>query len=283
MKKKINLFNHCHNGDIFFSRILINLLKDYYDITYYHNLNTPLLIDLDFVNEKKGIPNNLHLHQNYIEAGFINTWIGQNNMIYVRKIDDGFSLKNYMVLINELLSKLNVPIKNVEEILPFVNYDKLPNYEKIKNIFYELTKKYKKLILISNGRVESNQSYNFNFTPIIDNLALKNPDILFLLTEKTNLNRDNIIFTCDITQTKPDLLDISYISTFCNLIVGRSSGPYTYSLNKDNLLNKDKTFISFNYKEIESSLFNKEFVKCKFIWSNNFDSNNIINIINENI
>jgi len=283
MKKKIYLFNHFHNGDIFFSRILINLLKDYYDITYYHNLNPPLLIDLDFVEEIRGIPGNLDCNQNYVDQGVVNTWIGQNHMSYIHKIDNGFSFKNYMVLTEEILSKLDVPFKSVNDMLPYVDFEKLNNTNKIKLLIQELTKKYKKLILISNGNVESCQSINFDFTPIISHLSSNNPDVLFILTEKNNIIKDNVIFTCDITNVKPDLLEISFISTFCDLIVGRSSGPYTYSLNKENLLNENKTFISFNHNEIESSLFNKEFVKCKFIWSNNYGEESIKNIITENI
>ena len=56
MKNNITLYNHFHNGDIFYSRILVNILKNHYSITYYHNLKSPLFEDLPEVNEIVGIP-----------------------------------------------------------------------------------------------------------------------------------------------------------------------------------------------------------------------------------
>jgi hypothetical protein len=283
MKTKINLFNHFHYGDVFLSRIIINALKDEFDITYYHNLKSPLFIDLEFVNEINHIPTNLNINRSYFESGFVNTWIGQKNMEYVTKIDKGCSFRNYIELLNDILLTLKIQKKDVTELLPFVNFEKLPNYFKIKNLVSNYLVKFKKLILISNGNVESRQSVNFNFTPIIDDLSSENPDTLFLLTQKVDLVKDNIIFTCDITETKPDLLDISFLSTFCDLIIGRSSGPYTCCLNKENILNKNKTFISFNNNEVEASYFNNEIIKCKFIWSNNYSTDNVKDIISKNL
>jgi hypothetical protein len=46
-----------------------------------------------------------------------------------------------------------------------------------------------------------------------------------------------------IQQEGCDLNEISYLSTFCNMIIGRGSGPQTFSITKRNLNDPDKIFV----------------------------------------
>jgi hypothetical protein len=72
------------------------------------------------------------------------------------------------------------------------------------------------------------------------------------------------------------------LSNFCNLIVGKNSGPFVYTLTKENFKNSKTTFISLNKIE-EDSLFWNLNSFCKYIWSNNYNENNIISIIEKTI
>ena len=52
--------------------------------------------------------------------------------------------------------------------------------------------------------------------------------------------------------------EISYLSTFCDLIIGRNSGPFCFASNKENINSINKTFYAFNdrktdcfYKDVE--------------------------------
>jgi len=279
MKDKMILYNHFHNGDIFFSRIIIRALIDYYDINYYHNLNTPLLIDIDGLVEFSGIPN-FPINDCEAKNKIVNTWIGQKNMSYVNAVNHGCSSANYFKLCTDILDELSVTHDYDEEyLLPTINYSLIEKPDNVINLVSDNT--FRKKILFSNGDVHSGQSSNFNFEPIIEFLSEKHSDVLFLLTQKTNINKENVIHTCDLTEIKPDLLLISYISSFCDIIVGRASGPYCYSQTKENLLSEDKTFIAFCGNINEGKFYDK--LKSNFVWSNNYSNNNIIGIIDSEL
>lgn len=281
MKETLHLYNHWHYGDIFTSRCLIKSLIDKFNIVYYHNLNFPLLDDIDGLIEIKGIPENYDMHSSDFNNKKINTWIGQKNMEYFKKYEVGCTLRNYLSFIYEVQDFFDIPRQDFEFYFPEVNFNKIKLFEKLKNNIIELSKKYNLIILICNGNVNSGQSFNFDFSPIVDNLSQLHRDVLFILTEKKDLDRENIIFTSDMTSINPDLLQISYISTKCNIIIGRASGPYSYSLVKENILDMNKRFISLNNSRIEANYYNN--LGFNLEWSDNYDYDNILNLINNSI
>lgn len=284
MRDKIILYNHFHNGDIFFSRAIINVLTNYFDIDYYHNLPKPLLSDIDNLNEINGIPSDFPIHYSLPSQKIINTWIGQENMVFLNQVNQGCSFENYIVLCNKLLNSYGIRINDYdyESILPNINFEKLTNITELKKTINEFLKIFKKIVLISNGNVNSAQALNFDFTEMLKNISQENPDILFITTQKTLLTDEkNIIDSFSITKKMPDLLDISFISTKCDIIIGRASGPFCFSQNRENLLNPDKKFISFNHRYYEGKYFDSQ--KSKFIWTNDYSYENIINTIKNNL
>ena len=82
-----------------------------------------------------------------------------------------------------------------------------------------------------------------------------------------------------------NLNEISYLSTKCDLIIGRSSGPYTFCIVEENY-NKNKLiclcdeyssswFMDNEDYDIKSSTIeNKDFT-----WSNNYNVENILELI----
>jgi hypothetical protein len=283
MKKNITLYNHFHYGDIFYARFLINLLKDNFNITFHHQLKPNLLCDIENIVEIPNIPNEFPLHETLFESNIINTWIGSNNFIYLNQVYHGCCIENYALLCKKITDYYGITFdyNNYEDFLPTINFEKLKDIDLISDILDNLLKKYLKIVLISNGDVKSGQSINFDFTDIINNISSTNPEILFLVTEQINTTQSNVITTSSITNKESDLLEISYISSKCDVIIGRASGPYTYSLIKENLLNPDKKFITFNNQYHEGKFYNNQ--KSQYIWSNNYSFDNIINTINENI
>jgi len=282
MKEDINIYNHFHNGDIFYARVLINGLIEKYNVNFYHNLNTPLLSDMNGVTEISGVPQHFDIHMNDLENKNVNSWIGQQNMIFVNTHIPGCSFENYFNLVKIILNNYNLEINPDENYyLPVVNYEKILNYESIITRMNEIKYKYNKLILISNGNVNSGQAINVDLSGVIETLANNNPNSLFLTTTPINHNQPNIIDTSSLTNLNPDLLQISLISTFCNIIVGRASGPYCYTHTKENLLDPNKTYISFSNNPNEGVWFKNS--KAKQLWSPNFNLNNIFTIINNEI
>ena len=172
-------------------------------------------------------------------------------------------------------------MKDPEYYLPSIDYKKLSDFDLINSSINSAISNYEKVIFISNGDVKSNQSTNFDFTPIIKNLASKFPNYIFLITNDIDNKLPNVVYAGNITNRKQDLLYLSYFSTLSNVIIGRSSGPYTFSLVKENLLDENKTLIGFTNIAAESYFYENK--KCKFLWSNNYEINNIENIITSNI
>jgi hypothetical protein len=281
MKETINLYNYFHNGDLFYSRILIEMLKDYFNINYYHNLKPHLFYDLDNVNEIIGIPITYDIHNIDFQNKKINTWIGQRGMKYVNNVNVGCTFENHFYLAKEICENLGITIDSPENYLPSINFEKIKNKETIDTLLTDLKKRFKNIVLISNGDVNSGQSLNFNFKTIIDLLSKENPEILFLITKPEFNISENVINVSDITKILPDLVEISYVSLFCDIIIGRASGPYCFSQNKENLMDENKTFIGFSHNQLESKFYQN--MKSKFVWSNNYNLDNIYNVINNEI
>ena len=281
MKNTIELYNHHHNGDVFYSRVLVNSLLNDYNIIFYHNLNTSLFSDLNGVTEIYGIPNHMSKENTDIDNKIINTWIGQQKLKFLLSQNPGCNFNNYFELVKVILSRLNLPIKDKYDHLPTINFIGVPNYEDILNQMLNLKNNYKKITLISNGNVHSGQSSNFNMDNTIIRLSDNNKDCLFLITHNINQDKSNIIYVNNITKILPDLLQIGVISTFCDIIVGRASGPHCFTHIKENLIDKNKTFISFTNNHTEGKWFLDS--KSKQIWSNDYTNENVYNLINNEI
>ncbi len=263
---RIIFFNHYHNGDIHYSR---EFIKDIIRKTsadeycYYHINKSNLLKDIDVAY---GDPQNIDRQKQIIEVSdniFINTWIGQCGAKYITK--DCSIYSNYNMY-KDIFNFLNIEIEELEYYLPSINYDKLDTI----NIEDFLSKNKNKKILICNGSVLSGQCPNFSFDQIIFDLSLDFPNIDFILTNKINISNFNIFFTDNIINIPlSDLNEISYLSTKCDIIVGRASGPHAFTHIKENYNNINKTYISFADKILEGNWYSSD--KCKQIWSNNYD------------
>jgi hypothetical protein len=73
------------------------------------------------------------------------------------------------------------------------------------------------------------------------------PDISFIISNPTQVKASNVFQVRDILGDCGgcDLNEISYISQFCHTIMGRYSGPHTFTYTKNNLLNTDKNCVTF--------------------------------------
>jgi hypothetical protein len=278
--KTIKIYNHAHYGDIFYSRILINALTPHFNIEYYHSQLGLILNDLPNVLEFTYIPKTFDMNLNYVKNGIVNAWIGQNYMSYVEN-EQRCSFSNHFKLVKNICNELEINLKNPLEYLPYVNYQNLSNINHLEDKMNYYKIKYDKTILICDGNIKSGQSENFDFSSIIIKLANKYKNYLFLSTNN-NFNLDNVISTHpNLTSKLPDLLDISYISKFCDVIIGRASGPFCYTQTSENLFNKEKIFISFTHNEFEGNFLEES--TCKKIWSNNFILESIYDTIDSNL
>jgi hypothetical protein len=281
-ESEVHLYNEFHNGDIFYSRPLVRLLEKKYKIHYYHNNNPGLFDDMPHVEEHIGLLSRFPIYHKSSIFGDINTWIGQDSCLF---LTSGCSFESYMCLIKKISTTYNLDLKNQDpkDILPKINFSNLVNieeiYEKIKLLKYM----YKKIIFWSNGPVLSGQSENFDFSQYIYDSAESFPDYLHLITNEINTEKmsSNILLTNYITNKFPDLLYLGYISTFCDVIIGRESGPYCFTNVIENIFDPEKKYICF-CNDSNGAIWYKE-RKSDVIWSNNYNPDSIWDIIKNNL
>ena len=259
----IYFYNNYHNGDVFLSREFVRDIKrkigeEHY---YIHNNDFSILKDFDIKQIKIDTPgdnSSVTYKENDI---FINTWIGQNNAKYLKY---GCSMKSFYLLYSEIFEKLNINIEKINFYTPTVDFNLIDKFSIDKFVMPQ------KSLLVCNNVVLSGQSPNFDFDLIIDYLSNIFNDFLFIMTNDTKLSKLNVISADSIIGNKiNNLLEISYLSTKCDIIMGRPSGPYIFTLIKDNIINSNKIFIGFSYCEGDTIVIQE--TKSKSYWFNNFN------------
>jgi hypothetical protein len=268
--KAICFFNHYHNGDLFNSKSFITEIISNINTKYYYaHSNDPIVLsDLDV--EYCNIPNISHSDR-FVDVGdvlYVNTWIGS----YFDPKEEYYGectlrfLYNMFGKIYEKLNEVfgsNLHLSEINSYFPSVDYSKF-NISQIQEFLRSTNQK---KILISNGPCLSGQcDYSGDMSSVIKVLSQKNKDKLFIITHPINVNIDNVIFTNDVINSdKCDLNEISYISTFCDIIVGRNSGPFCFSSTKQNLMDASKTLYAFGNKETDCFMYGVD-VECNFIF-----------------
>ena len=253
--KLLNFFScYGHNGDIHFSREYIKHLMKFIPAEkciYSHAQSRRNILDipnLEFVLRSAPCDQNL-LWARVGDVLHINTWPGCRNWKYMgnwlRKHphEGAFVLANhqmYSELINEIHSVgIHVPpLKPLLHYVPTIDYSfyETANIDKFMSENPERIK-----ILVCNGPCRSWQITNFNFDDFLSRLV-KNEKLMIIVTQRTNV--PGVYFTGDIIKVKGgDLNEISYLSKFCNIIIGRGSGPFCYCEVKDNHYAVNKRFI----------------------------------------
>ena len=282
--KNICFYSSFGTGDLHNSREIIkNIIKNNPSNYFYaHPQDPKILSDIENLKHSKIYPfmnSMIPFIKGEENDLYINTWIGRDSKFVLPGI--GCTLENYLKMFNEILSKVNLQKldRSLEDYIPSINYSKFDIFR-----INEFIKDHKNLILISNGIVNSEQSINFDFTNIIMKLLDLFPEYDFILTQKINLDTKNLFFTDEIIQTtNSDLNEISYLSLFSKVIIGRSSGPYVFCQVKENYSDPIKKFLSFT-KHINASDLIFSGLRKKF-WSNATNENDILNkiigVINE--
>jgi hypothetical protein len=272
---RVVFFNFFHNGDLHVSRSFVKAIAEKYNCEYVHSCSSDLLSDLNV----KYSSNLYNLKQNtpsYIDNNiyFINTWYSGNRELFL----------NFGVTFDTLyqsFSKLNIlDLSNPKDFFPSIDFEKFYINKAKEWIGQQRNKK----VFISNGNVLSGQSENFDFSPIINHLCSNNPNITFIISNKEQgINKyNNLFYSQDIIQKSGnDLNENAYLSTFCDVIVGRYSGAYTFAMNKDNYFDKSKKFLAFVNPSIDAVWVNMFKPDAEVIKHTRFDKDYVIGSIQE--
>ncbi len=282
---RLLFYNNWHNGDLHFTRQFIKdiMNKTKCDEYFYMHVNSENIFN-DIPGLKIIKPNEYCINENVqLQVNndiYINTWIGVLFSISPMKDLKPFdfpALPSFYVLFKHIYNILNIPIDPMENYIPEINYE----YYEIENINNYL-KKNKIRILIESGEGRSYQANFVDFFNLIDRLSNDYPDIDFITTKKIELNKENVLSTSDIIKSnKMDLNEISYLSTFCSVIIGRASGPYSFTQVKNNLRDSNKTYIGIC--EVLNNVVWDIRSECYKIWINKYDTEHIYNIIHNEI
>ena len=251
---KICFFNFYHNGDLFhskpFVREVIRLLGKE-KVMYAHNKDPRAIEDLQIQTVRlEGIDNKTKVFRpKDPDILFLNTWIGSYFDKYTGECTLNFNMKMWADIYEDINTTFNKKLKlgPVENYLPYVDYSK---YD-LASVNAWLDGESKKKILFCNGPALSGQcEYNGDMREIIGPLAAANEDKVFITTHKLDNTWSNVVYTGDIIKSdRCDLNEISYLSKYCDTLIGRNSGPFCYVSTGENLNDPLKTFYAFGHQE----------------------------------
>ena len=303
MKKNILFYNLWHNGDVFSGRgyikHIINSLPDV-RFGYYHVNNSKIVSDLvrtQFKPDlKKWQVEQMTYHKIFEteETIYINSWVGayfyQNQSRAVDHVDfianlEGEGHANYLSLhkiwkfIIDYLNETHdagIQLKdNPLEYVPDIDWVKYETDGANDFIKSTLGKRH----LICNGIVRSMQSNLGNLSTTIESIAKLFPKDHFICTEKFDTQATNIYFTKDIFNLTNDLNEISYLSTHCDTIAGKNSGPYMFTHVRDNINNRNKIFLAMSHNISDCYTYHMKNLPCRYFFTSN-ESNVAHNLLN---
>lgn len=300
MINRVIFYHHWHFGDGFvtkeYIRFAIRRLSQLgiKDFKYTHPCGPKALADLEteYIPWEVGkniIPSmmaKIVIHEGTL---FINTWIGPYFSFFKPTQHHGnFETLSitwkclFMVLENTLslvFGKSGSPVINLitnsdnldaserllaSEMLPKTNWT-------FYNTAYadNFLKDRKDVVLFCNSLTASEQT-KYSGIELLENVinyvASKNPNTTFVCTKKILINNpnQNIFFTDDIFKgvIGGDLNEIAYLSTFCKMIIGKSSGPYTFCHVNENIMRDDCTFYCITDRQSDCLLYNFFDAKC---------------------
>jgi len=236
----------------------------------------------------------------YKDTLFLNVWIGCSPFfIENRASKRGITRKSLQYQICECIEVIKqvtgVEVPYPAELESLSSRTSNPkNKELVDNFTSTLKSNFKKVILICNGNVMSDQTPQFSFGEILRQVVDNSPDTAFLFTDKNfDSTAGNCLFTDDIFPV-PNLSEIDYLSKDIDIIVSRMSGPGIITMNRENYLDSSKTLISFTTdpniafealssdEEIEAEKWGIE-GGAKLIWSRDMNPESIANIIKQAI
>ena len=254
MISNIVFFNHYHYGDLFSTREWVkDIIRQTSSCSHYylHSNNAKVTHDLCAIYSDLSKLQTLDMFYKLIydeltQTLFINTWVGA--------YPDQFHTHPTYLQHNMIIKDCYTHIKAYHDInltwnshpwyyVPKINYTKYDLIKCHQFLQHNTATKW----LFCNNDVRSFQSSQGDMQEVINLLAHKHPHITFIVTKPIHTVADNVKFTNDIFETENDLVEISHLSHYCEVIVGKNSGAFTYANTLDNLNSARTKFICFSH------------------------------------
>jgi hypothetical protein len=298
---KIVFFNHYHKGDLHTHKEFIRHIQSQlpeFTFEYLHKNAEKLTAELgiSLMGSPDDLDNKTPFYQDE-DTLFVNTWVGCNWDVFCKYggINMNTLYEEWTGIVDTINETFGTSVKlhkDKEDYLPRISYNALSiaGVDQYVNSTIGVRK-----VLVCNNVPQSNQSFSSDMKEHILPFAEMYPDTHFICTNKFDTEgAANILFTGDIVGpvTDGDLQEISYLSTYCDVIVGKNSGPYVFCETYDNYMDDAKTFVSFNtkhpdYEDVHETMSKDLNIKCTYhaipIFSNSLtdkDHENIMSALN---
>lgn len=288
--RDVIFYNHYGTGDLWASREFVKVMMKLFDADSYfyaHSKDHHLFFDIPEL-EFKQLNDKCLMREPYVLCGnslYINTWIG---WAYGKYVFPGVSvtLDNYKRMFNDTVKSIG---SNYEFNKRNFEYVPKPNFNFISDTYMTNMNRFlyqnleKNMVLVSNGDVQSNQACNFDFMPIVSQLAVTYEDTLFIITEDYLGKPENVLLAKDIIdkQEGSELPEISYLSQYMDTIVGRSSGPFVFAQIQYNYSNPNLNILSFTYEKQCAHMLKEHESTAKLFWSSATKHDEVFETIRE--
>jgi len=255
---RIVFFNHFHNGDLHISRGIVSKIIDKVrqidpttQFSYAHVNDRGLVSDISNLSFDPISMRTIDQFENLQTRGnatYINTWYAQQHHKYMNR--HGMTIDClYEALDDTCKTHWNFSLSDISSDLssfyPSIDYSKFY----IQNVKDWLVAYPQQKVFVSNGLAMSGQAVNFQMTPIIAELAKRHSEKIFILSnDEGNFPLpSNVFYSKDIIkkQSGSDLNENSFITTFCDLIIGRASGAFSYAWTRQNMIERNTKFLCF--------------------------------------
>lgn len=287
--KKIIFYNDHQNGDIALCRGIIDTVINNCETNAEFYFLMSKKNNLQFNNKVKVIYGNSNNYGFGNDCIAINLWIGSSPTFMNRTnaprnawgnpVDYNISAiyDHYCEIINLLNSNTDVKVKRTNDETDMIPKScKDPHRKKEVDSFLESINHFNKKVLVCNGTVHSLQCPNFDLRGSIYTLVNQLKDTAFIYTKSSNNFLPNE-FSVNHFVSIPNLLEIDYLSTKCDVLISRRSGPGEVIQTYDNFFDSAKSFI-FTTDRIEASaIYNKG--TCKIFHTSDYSNESIQNII----
>ena len=245
---KICFYNEGHIGDLLLNLPFIKLLIDkypeneYYQYRYgarttFHDSLIKRVGGLSYTEKMDG---DINIHTWMCNKEYAE-WVAADDYPLV----DHFSVQEFYW--EKIYKKHGFDVDIPADL--GINYNFLLDSQSIISIG-EYAVKEKKKVLIFNQKARSGQAYNQDYKSYLVRIANIFDECDFLYTNEEDIDSklildNNLIHTPTIFGNHDcDIIHNSYLSLYCDIIIGRANGPFMYAaMHNNNILNKDKVII----------------------------------------
>ena len=285
--KKLVFFNFWQNGDCFINKEYVRDIISWFpeaELYYAHKNHPNIVADLGCTHATlDSLPQQLTMwipvaSDPSTDTVYINTWVG----CWIGKHIQHGEHANFTTLYRvwkDVYDILKIDMKSSYEDYHPEIFSEYYEYEHALKYIKKLDSK--PLVVFCNGQAMSQQSSMGNMEKIIESVADTFPDHEFFIADRVNVNKRNVKFSEDVLQgTVGNLNQISHVTNFAKLIVGKNSGPFTYAHSRLNMDDPSKTFMCFSHKMKDCLMGEGEYLTNSF-FSDTIDDAEAIRIISE--